>query len=264
MHQDNNSNQDEALPLFASIFIEYFDYTQTRESVLNMTRIAQRRNQRVNRSIIGQQAALSSSTVPALLTTVAPQDRERGTGEIAGEVIVSEMSVSGGNSSSTNTVSSPSRQTARNDGRSPRRRAYNVDFGISNSASLPPSTGNMRNINVENMERRFAGIASSIQDLTKHAMVRTVNVVNDDLIKAIEELDRLERLHGNVRLIEAYQEKISDLEKEKIHSVSMRDEIFTFKDDSNSLGESSTVALTEEGGGDSAMSVITDDDFIAK
>ena len=41
----------------------------------------------------------------------------------------------------------------------------------------------------------------------------------------------------------------------------MRDEIFTFKDDSNSLGESSNVALTEEGGGDSAMSVITDDDL---
>ena len=86
-----------------------------------------------------------------------------------------------------------------------------MDFGISNSASLTPSMGNIRNINVKHMERRFAGIASSIQDLTKHAMVRAVNVVNDDLIKAIKELDRLEGLHGNVRLIEAYWVKISDL-----------------------------------------------------
>ena len=140
----------------------------------------------MNRFIIGQQAVLSSNTVPALLTVVTPKDRERGTGEIAGEVVVSETSVSEDNNPST-TVASPSIPTARNDGRgrSPRRRQYNVDFGISNSASLPPLTSNVWNLNVESMEKRFAGIADSIQDLTKHAMVRVVNVLDDDLIKAI-------------------------------------------------------------------------------
>ena len=104
-HESNGDAPDEALPLFASIFFEYFDFTQTRESHQNNACMARKRNQRVNRSIIGQQAALSSSTVPTLLTTVAPEGRERGTGEIAGEIIVSEKSVSGGTSSS----ASPSR-----------------------------------------------------------------------------------------------------------------------------------------------------------
>ena len=243
-------------------FFEYFDFMQTRESTANIARVARRRHQRVNRSIIGQQAALSSSSVPALLTTVAPQGRESGTGEIAGEVTVSEMSVSGDNSSAT-TASIPSRRQERTEARrgSPRRRHYNVDFGISNSASLPPSTSNIRNLNVDGMEARFSGIAQSIQELTKHAMCRSPNVVNDDLIKALVELDNLERLNENPRLIAAYRIKISDLEKEKMYSDSVRDEYFKVKNVNGSVGESSTVELTEEGGGDSSMSVISDDDL---
>ena len=100
---------------------------------------------------------------------------------------MSEMSVSGGNSSST-IAASPTRPTARNDDRSPRRQACNVDFGVSNTSPPPPCTSNVRNVNVEGMQRRFAGIASSIHDLTRHAMMRAVYVVNYDLIKAIEEI----------------------------------------------------------------------------
>ena len=96
------------------------------------------------------------------------------------------------------------------------------------------------------MERKFAGVASSTQ-LTKHAMVRAVNVVNGDLIKAIGELDRLEIANGNSCLIEAYCVKISDLEKEKVHSALMRDEWFGVKDVNGSVDKSSTVELTEEG-----------------
>ena len=118
-----------------------------------------------------------------------------------------------------------------------------------------------RNLNVESMEKRFSRIAESIKDLTKHAMVRSVNLVNDDLIKAIGELDSLERVNGNSRLIKAYREKISDLEKEKVHSASIRDKWFGVKDMNGSVGDSSIVELTEEGGGDSAMSVIKDDDL---
>ena len=114
------------------------------------------------------------------------------------------------------------------------------------------------------MERRFAGIALSIQDLTKHAMVRAVNVINDDLIKAIGELDRLESANGNSRLIEAYRVKISDLKKEKVHLESMRDEQFGVKNVNGSVGESSTIELTGEGVVVSAMSVLTDDDLHRK
>ena len=41
----------------------------------------------------------------------------------------------------------------------------------------------------------------------------------------------------------------------------MRGEWFSFKDGNSSLGESSTVELTEECGVDNAMSAITDDDL---
>ena len=246
-HESNGDASDEALPLFASIFFEYFDFSQTRETHQNTAREARKRNLRVNRSIIGQQAALSSSTVPALLTTVAPEGRERGTGEVAGEIIVSEMSVSGGTSSS----ASPSRRTAGNDGRSPRRRAYNVDFGISNSASLPPSTGGVRNMNVEGMQNRFADIASSIQDLTRHTFVRALNVINDDLIKAIGELNALESGGGSDRLMKAYTDQISDLEKEKLQASSIRDNMFCNSASTN----------TDEMAADTAMSVISDEDL---
>ena len=53
-HKFNGDALDEALPLFASIIFEYFDFTQTRETHQNNARMARRRNQRVNRSIIGQ------------------------------------------------------------------------------------------------------------------------------------------------------------------------------------------------------------------
>ena len=157
------------------------------------------------------------------------------------------MSVNSGTSSS----ASPSRQMARNDGRSPRRRAYNVDFGISNSASLPPSTCGVRSVNVEGMQSRFTDIASSIQDLTRHTFVRALNVINDDLIKAIGELNDLERGGGSDRLMKAYMDRISDLEKEKVHASSIRDDMFC----------NSAPANTDERVVDTAMSVISDDDL---
>ena len=59
------------------------------------------------------------------------------------------------------------------------------------------------------MERRYADIASSINDLAMQGLVRAVNVINDDIIKAIEELDRLEMANGNSRSVEAYREKLA-------------------------------------------------------
>lgn len=107
-------------------------------------------------------------SVPALLTTVAPEGRDRGTGEGAGEVIVSEMSVSGGNSSSTSGGNnSPRRRRVSNDARSPRRRAFDVDFSMSPSVCLPPSTVSIQSINMYCMERRYANIATSISDLAR-------------------------------------------------------------------------------------------------
>lgn len=112
------------------------------------------------------------------------------------------------------------------------------------------------------MERRFADIASSINDLAKHGLVRAANVINDDLIKAIEELDRLETANGNSRLVEAYRGGNSDLEKDIIHASSIRDDVFSNLVADNSMNEDSSVTMnTEERVVDSAMSVITDDDL---
>ena len=76
------------------------------------------------------------------------------------------------------------------------------------------------------MQRKFEGIASSIHDSTRHLTVRAVYVVNDDLIREIEELDRLKNTNGNIWLMAAYKETISDLEKERAQSSSIYDELY--------------------------------------
>ena len=55
--------------------------------------IARRRNQQINRNVIGQQASLSSAdTPPTLLPTTAPNNRPRGSGDIVGDPVISELS----------------------------------------------------------------------------------------------------------------------------------------------------------------------------
>ena len=179
---------------------------------------------------------------------------------MAVEVIVSEMSVSGATNSSTSVGNhSPHRPTAPNDGRSSRRRAYNVDFGVSPTASLPPSTGSLRSVDVDRMERRFNGIASSIGDLVRGNMVRSVNDINNDIIAAIKEMNTLERNNSDIRLVEAYGEKINDLQQEKLQSAQLRNSMFNgfcFENETN-VQENTA----DEVGEGSAISVATDEDL---
>ena len=100
---------------------------------------------------------------------------------MAGEVVVTEMSVSTGTISSRSAATTPRVQRAVSDGRGSQYHTYNVDFSVSHYASLPPSTGIFRSINVECMESRYADIASSISDMVRHGLVRAVNVINDDI-----------------------------------------------------------------------------------
>ena len=60
------------------------------------------------------------------------------------------------------------------------------------------------------MERRFNGIASSIGDLVRGNMVRSVNGINNDIIAAIKEMNNMERNNLDTRLVEAYSENIKD------------------------------------------------------
>ena len=124
---------------------------------MNSARLNRMRNVRVNRSIIGQQAALSDTNTAVILNpTTAPADRERGSGEIAGEITINEISQPSSESSNTATFprqNLPPRRTAPNDGHRGQNRArnYNMQF----SPSLPPSTCSARAINIDRMEMRF-------------------------------------------------------------------------------------------------------------
>ena len=153
------------------MFFEYFDFVSTRETPSNVARNTRNRNVCVNRSIIGQQAALSSDTAPRLLSTVAPPGRDRGSGDIASDVLVSEMSTTSSARSTsdreTRIDSSIRRAAAPNDGRAGRTRRLNVEFGMSPSASLPPSTRNHGSVNVDRMETGYQFIAASISDLAR-------------------------------------------------------------------------------------------------
>ena len=213
-------------------------------------------NVRVNRSIIGQQSALSSNGNDdiQLLTTVAPEGRERGSGDIAGDVEINiiqqpEQRIISPNPSSTNTTSPSSNQhrtpvrnptipnlrtpnqndrartatrngttrsTAPTDGRSANRaRRNNVELGINNNAFLPPSTRNSGSINIERMERGYNVIAQSIQTLAMQGRIRRVDEIDDEIIKVIEKKVELEQNGAAPQLIQAYDRKLVGLHEQR-------------------------------------------------
>ena len=199
---------------------------------------------------------MSSEGVPVLLTNVAPEGRICGTGELAGEVIVSEMSVSAGTASSRSAATTPRRQRAPGDGRGPRNFSYNVDFGVSPTAFLPPSTGSFRSINVERVEGRYTEIAASITDLAIQGLVCAVSAINDDIISAIKEQNVLTQNGLDSCLIDAYQTKIVDLEREKTHDQLLCDCMFA----NLQVLPRGAGTTTGDVGDISAMSVVTDND----
>ena len=89
-HQDDPTGvSDEGdRPLHFRLFFEYFDFIRENPPASSQALARQQMNVRVNRSVIGQQPALSSQTDGRveLLSTVAPTGRDRGSGDIAGDV----------------------------------------------------------------------------------------------------------------------------------------------------------------------------------
>ena len=73
---------------------------------------------------------------------------------------------------------------------------------MSPSVSLPPSTGHVRSVNVKQMEKIYADIATSINDLARQGLARAVNVINDNIIKAIHGHNGLETANRGNRLVE--------------------------------------------------------------
>ena len=118
-HQDDPSGeQDEGnLPIYARAFFEYFQYLDERTSTLNTQRANRMRHVRVNRSLIGQQPVLSPNADETTMNpTTAPNGRERGTGEVAGNIIINEIPIASSEYSATNIPHRPNNL--------PRRRAH--------------------------------------------------------------------------------------------------------------------------------------------
>ena len=186
-------NKD-TIPSYVHLSNQYFEFNEERSNELASVRASQWRNMRVNRSVIGQQFALSDFNYPTLITTVATLGRDRGSGEVAGEIVIIKISQT--SSESNNEISEDSRErrsqqtfigmsttnrlTAPNDGRSnraTRRRRYNV----SSYPTLPPSTGGHRSVNIDRMEMGYNSIVDSINNLAYQQHIRTRIDINLDI-----------------------------------------------------------------------------------
>ena len=82
------------MPSYVKAFFDYFDWVEETKLTAGRVRQQRMRNVVVNRSIIGQQPAVTTTENEILNDTTAEEGRERGTGEIAGEILINEISQS--------------------------------------------------------------------------------------------------------------------------------------------------------------------------
>ena len=85
-HQPSDSAylDESTLPLYCRLFFKHFTFAEEHSTISSAARAQRWRNVKVNRSVIGQQPALSSTDEVGLNGTEAPTNRNRGTGEVAG------------------------------------------------------------------------------------------------------------------------------------------------------------------------------------
>lgn len=140
----------------------------------------------MNQSVIGQQHALSGLDNPTLNKNVAPPGRDRGTGEVAGQIVINQISQA--LSESNNDVSkgsrncrrqsfigpsTPRRQPVPHNGRGSRNIRYRY-YNVSNYPILPPSTGRHKSIKVDQIKMGYNSIVDSIKNLA-YQQTRTRN-----------------------------------------------------------------------------------------
>ena len=97
---------------------------------------------------------------------------------------------------------------------------------MSPGASLPPSTGSFRSINIKRIERGYEFIASSILDLARQHFFREVNVINNDIIDTVQARRECVQAYGKIGLLEAYDQKIADLQQERRQSQLLGQQMF--------------------------------------
>ena len=223
-HQpDSTGVRDESRPLCFTAFMDYFEFVEQRNAIRAMERNVQVRREAVTRTLIGQMPALSTqpSAIPELLPTTATGNRERGASTIGENVNVNTTSLTDTPISTTNPPP-PTRLRQRNNSsnnpRSTRARRHNVDYGMTQSPILPPSTGRWRAFDVERMENTYVGIANAINNLANQSLVRRPQEINDDIINTLQEKMAAQRNNIDDSIIRAYDIKLSDLNEELLYS----------------------------------------------
>ena len=232
-HQNDRSGEvDEGvLPVYCSLFFEYFVFVKERGSGSAAARQLRRRNMSVNRSVIGQQAALSSDDNPVINDTTAPPNRVRGSGEVAGSVVINEVTQT--SNSESNPISSdsstnrgsitfagpatPLRRTAPNDGRRARNQRIR-HYNVGSPPVLPPSTSDTRAINMDRMEMGYTSIAESINNLAYQQRIRTRIDINRDIQQYVQVRSDLQRTGADDSVIAAYSQTLADLQEERVAS----------------------------------------------
>ena len=266
-HQDDaTGNTDKAtLPPYVTLFFEFFDYKQTRVTAQTQLCLKRQRNICLNRSLIGQQAELTSNETAILNDTVAHSSRERDTGDVAGEVVIHEVTqppqTEGNNtsaSSSSKLLSTPNRlsrttpcrRIAPNDGRYSRNqhsRRYNSPIPF--PMSLPPSTGTQSSVNIDRMEYGYQQIAQSINNLAYQQRLRRSVDISNDIVCNVEKRADLICNNADREVIDSYDLLIADLcaEREraqvynKYFSSQFRNSMLSYRDGNN-------VSTSEENG----------------
>ena len=154
---------------------------------------------------------------PSIQPLHQPIERERGSGEIAGEVVINEIRVPSSGSSATNRnarATNTPRRTTPTDGRRGWSRNYNVFF----PASLPPSTGSARAINVDRLEQGYTSIAESINNLAYQQRIRKRIDINKDLQHHVQMKSELQAQGADELIIATVLQTIRDLKEERVIS----------------------------------------------
>ena len=150
-----------------------------------------------------------SNDTPTLNGTISERGRERGSGDVAREIVIEEInlpppltqtSVSTTNPSSSDNTSTyhrtplrhkPQLRIAPHDGRVYRnQRSRHCNSSILSTPTLPSSTGMVNSVNVDRMETGYHYIAQSINNLAYQQRIgRGVDITHDILENVIRRSD---------------------------------------------------------------------------
>ena len=189
-----------------------------------MERNVQVRREAITWTLISQQPALSAqpNSMPDLLPTTATGNRERGANTIGENVHMNASTLTDTPTSNINPAQTyrltRQRNILSNNPRSTHLRRHNVDFGMTQSLILLPSTGRWRVFDVKRMKNAYVGIANAINNLANQSLVRRPQEIKDDIIITLQEKMAAQRNKIDESIIRAYDIKLSDLNEELLYS----------------------------------------------